>query len=111
MEMKRHVTLCYQAALSELPGITFYTEPSYGQSNYWLNAIFLENNDAEERDALLRLMHEHGIMGRALWELHHCTPMYAACPRMDLSVSECIVRQLVKLPSGARLGQVGDHHA
>ncbi|NGN98476.1 LegC family aminotransferase [Grimontia sp. S25] len=75
----------------------FVTEPSYAQSNYWLNAVICPDSDM--RDALLAGTNEAGVMTRPIWQLMHRLPMFADAPRGDLTQSEYIEAHLVNLPS------------
>nr|WP_086939815.1 LegC family aminotransferase [Thaumasiovibrio occultus] len=77
--------------------IRFVTEPSYAQSNYWLNAVICP--DSEMRDALLAGTNDAGVMTRPIWKLMHRLPMFANAPRGDLTQSEFIEAHLVNLPS------------
>ncbi|OLQ86147.1 aminotransferase DegT [Vibrio panuliri] len=77
--------------------IRFVTEPSYAQSNYWLNAVICP--DSEMRDALLSGTNDAGVMTRPIWKLMHRLPMFANAPRGDLTQSEFIEAHLVNLPS------------
>ncbi len=77
--------------------IRFVTEPSYAQSNYWLNAVICP--DSEMRDALLACTNDAGVMTRPIWKLMHRLPMFANALRGDLTQSEFIEAHLVNLPS------------
>lgn len=103
LNAKRKLAEKYQAALNHLPEITFITEPPHGKSNYWLNAILLDESLAPQRDKLIELFIQHKIMVRPLWKLQHTLPMYRDCPRMPLPISENIEKRLIKLPSSPRL--------
>jgi perosamine synthetase len=100
---KRLLAERYRRALADVPGVAFFMEPPFARSNYWLNALILDEAHAGERDALLERCNAAGLSTRPVWTLMHRLPMYAGCPRMDLSVVESIERRLVNLPSGAAL--------
>ncbi|MBU2490701.1 MAG: LegC family aminotransferase [Proteobacteria bacterium] len=100
---KRALALAYEAAFSGLPGVAFVQEPEGCQSNYWLNAILLAPDRATERDDILRLTNEHGLMTRPAWTLMPDLPMYRSCPSMELPVARDLVRRIVNLPSGPGL--------
>ncbi len=100
---KRVLAERYRRTLDGLPGVAAVAEPPFARSNYWLNALLLDEAHAHERDHLLRRCNEAGIVARPAWTLMHRLPMYAACPRMDLAVAESIERRLVNLPSGPGL--------
>ena len=101
---KRKLARRYAEALSGVAGGRWVEEPAGTSSNYWLNAILLDDDSGATRDALLQATHEVGLLTRPAWTLMHHLPMFAECPRDDLSVSESIERRLVNLPSSPVLG-------
>ena len=56
-----------------------------------------------QRDEILETTNASGFHTRPVWTPMHKLPMYAGCPRMDLSVVESLERRIVCLPSGPRL--------
>jgi len=102
---KRAVAKRYAAALKEVPGISFFEEPVFARSNYWLNAILLDADFANERDAVLAALNDAGIMARPIWNLMYTMPMFADCPRMDCLVAESIGKRLINIPSSVVLGE------
>jgi len=101
---KRALAHVYQQAFKDVPGVRFVTEPAGTTSNYWLNAIVLDDVSIERRDALLGALNDAGYMSRPVWTLMHRLPMYADCPRMALPVAERLEASIVNLPSSAKLG-------
>jgi perosamine synthetase len=100
---KRALAERYRDALAGLPGVSFVAEPPFARSNYWLNALLLDERHAGERERLLQRCNEQGLACRPAWTLMHHLPMYRDCPRMELPVAESIARRLVNLPSGVGL--------
>jgi perosamine synthetase len=100
---KRVLAERYRRALAGLPGLSFVAEPPFARSNYWLNALLLDEAQAGQRETLLERSNAAGLATRPAWALMQHLPMYADCPRMDLPVAESIERRLVNLPSGAGL--------
>jgi perosamine synthetase len=103
LERKRRLAAGYAQAFAGINGVRFLSEPQGTSSNYWLNAILLDNELAPYRDELLSALNEAGFMSRPVWTLMHRLPMYRACPRMDLDVAEQIEAQLINLPSSPGL--------
>ncbi|MEA2904190.1 MAG: hypothetical protein QOI12_1577 [Alphaproteobacteria bacterium] len=101
---KRALARRYADAFAGVRGVRVVEEPAGASSNYWLNAILLDDNTGAARDAVLHATHEAGFLTRPAWTLIHRLPMYRHHPRSDLSVSESIERRLVNLPSSAMLG-------
>ena len=103
LAQKRRLAARYAEAFADLEGVRFVTEPAFAQSNYWLNALLLDEAHASERDRLLAASNDQGIMTRPVWTLMSSLPMYQECPRMDLTVARSIERRLVNIPSSASL--------
>ena len=101
---KRMLADAYKHAFEPVPGVRFFSEPSFARSNYWLNAIMLDDENGASRDEVLQALNDDGLMARPVWTLMNQLPMYDACPAMDLSCAERIERRLVNLPSSASLG-------
>src|SRR5262249_167408 len=101
---KRLLTLRYIDAFAQLNGVTAIVEPAETLSNYWLNAILLEDDSGADRDAVLKATHAAGLLTRPAWTPMHRLAMFRDCPHGDLTVSESIARRLINLPSSAILG-------
>lgn len=101
VERKRALADRYSKAFARISGARLFTEPADCRSNYWLNAILLD--DAGQRQSVLEATNAAGIMTRPAWTLMHKLPMYADCPRMPLPVAEDLEARLINIPSGASL--------
>ena len=75
----------------------FVTEPENSFSNYWLNAILLE--DREERDLFLKYSNENRVMARPVWKLIPEVKMFKNNICEDISVAKRISECLVNIPS------------
>ncbi len=107
LQNKRALAGTYQREFTAVSGLRFFSEPMHAQSNYWLNALLLDDANGDKRDELLDLTNGSGIMTRPTWTLMHKLPMFKDCPRMDLSVAKNLERRLINIPSSASLG--GNH--
>lgn len=101
---KRALSEHYRQAFGNVPGIRFFLEPPNCRSNYWLNTLLLEEEYADQRDALLAATNDAGIMTRPAWTLMHKLSMFSSCPKMDLTVAESLGRRLINIPSSTSLG-------
>lgn len=101
IESKRRIAAEYAAFFKDIPGVKFFTEPEGCRSNYWLNAIILENR--EERDAFLEYSNDHGVMTRPVWELMNRLPMFENCENDGLANSIWLADRLVNIPSSPKL--------
>ncbi len=87
-------------AFCEEQNISFFKDREGEKSNYWLNAIILENR--EQRDAFLKESNESGVMTRPIWKLMNKLPMFKDCPKGDLSNAEWLEDRVVNIPSSVR---------
>lgn len=82
----------------------FLKEPSYAESNYWLNAIICKDLDARNR--VLKETNRSGVMTRPVWTLMHRLPMFKLALRGSLVTSEWAEQRLINLPSSPPGGQL-----
>lgn len=80
---------------------SFFKEPPEAKSNYWLNAITL--NDLQERDIFLSSSYENGIITRPIWRLMNKLNMYKNCFKGNLDNAEWIEQRVVNIPSSVRI--------
>jgi dTDP-4-amino-4,6-dideoxygalactose transaminase len=78
-------------------GIRMMLEPKGAQSNYWLNALVLENH--AEREAFLQFTNDRGVMTRPLWEPMHLLPMFKQCHHGPLENADWAMDRVVNIPS------------
>ena len=94
----------YQQAFASVQGVHIMAESPGCRSNYWLQALLIDESSANQRDAILAATNDLGLMTRPVWTLLHLLAPYRQCPRMDLPVAESLQRRLINLPSSAVLG-------
>ncbi len=100
---KRELFQLYRAALDVVEGVTLMAEPDQCQSNYWLQTLVLDPEQADQRDALLLATNNAGIMTRPAWTLMHELTPFKECPRMDLSLAHSLFQRLINIPSSSSL--------
>ena len=99
LRSKREVAEMYRAFFTGRE-MTFFTEPDQARSNYWLNAIILE--DRHQRDAFLEETNQAGIMTRPIWNLISDSRMYGSFQKDGLENSRWFEERVVNLPSSVR---------
>ena len=100
---KRSLFERYRAAFSGVRGARIVAEPERSRSNYWLQALLLDERMAGERDGILAATNDAGLMTRPSWILMHELRPYAECPSMELPVASSIASRLINLPSSPQL--------
>lgn len=83
--------------------VDFVKEPISTKSNYWLNAILLEN--IAERNQFLEVTNSNGVMTRPVWELMINLPMFKNCQSDKLDNSIWLADRLVNIPSSVRINK------
>lgn len=97
---KRLVQDRYRQFFKEL-GMNFFSEQPDCYSNYWLNALILDNRT--ERNAFLEYSNDHQVMTRPCWNLLNKLPMYKDSITTNLEDAEFLEERIVCLPSSARV--------
>lgn len=100
LEDKRDLADEYSKFFADLD-VPFLKAPEEAISNYWLNAIVLEND--KERDDFLACSNSAGVQTRPVWRLLSGLPMYARCISYQLEETEALAGRIVNIPSGVRL--------
>jgi perosamine synthetase len=103
LQDKRRLYETYARRFDGLTGLQLMKEPAGCTSNYWLQALLLDEDQAPLRDAVLTATNDAGYMTRPVWALMHRLPAFAACPRSPLRVAESIEARLINIPSSAGL--------
>jgi aminotransferase in exopolysaccharide biosynthesis len=102
---KRRLFGRYQSAFAGVSRARVVAEPAHCRSNYWLQAVLLDESVAPQRDTVLAATNDAGFMTRPVWTLMHRLLPYCDCPRMELPVAESLERRLINLPSSAFLAK------
>ncbi|MBS7198001.1 MAG: LegC family aminotransferase [Bacteroidales bacterium] len=101
VENKRDTALRYKAFFEGREGITFFTEPRDTYSNYWLNVVLLENQDAKQK--FLEYTNDNGVMTRPAWQLMNRLEMFKNCETDGLGNTYWLEERIVNIPSSVRL--------
>jgi aminotransferase in exopolysaccharide biosynthesis len=99
IDNKRETALKYKRFFSGTD-IVFFDEPKNCRSNFWLNAIMLQ--DKEKQIEFLTETNNSGVMTRPIWELMNRLPMFADCQCGYIENAEWFADRVVNIPSGVR---------
>jgi perosamine synthetase len=100
IENKRALAGRYRDFFSKR-NIHFIEEVEESRSNYWLNAVCLD--DRAERDRFLSCSNEQGVMTRPVWQLMNKLEMFHDCESGNLDNSEWLEDRVVNIPSSVRI--------
>ena len=81
--------------------IKFIEEPENSKSNYWLQAVLLEN--VKQRDDFLEFTNKNGVMTRPIWKLMNELEMFKDCQKTDLKNAKYLEERVVNIPSSVRI--------
>ncbi|MFJ7699426.1 LegC family aminotransferase [Lysinibacillus fusiformis] len=87
----------YEELVTNIDGVTLFTQPTNSDSNYWLQTLKLE--DSFNRDEVLSFLNEQGVMSRPIWQPMHELELYKHCPTMDLAVTNDLKKRIVNIAS------------
>jgi pyridoxal phosphate-dependent aminotransferase EpsN len=103
---RRRIFARYEAALRNLPGITFMPRASYGEGNGWLTCIIVDPvKFGASRHDLLRALEAANIEARPLWKPMHLQPVFAECTYRGGMIAERLFEQGLCLPSGSAMSE------
>jgi aminotransferase in exopolysaccharide biosynthesis len=100
IDNKRKTALAYKEFFSDTD-IVFFDEPKDCRSNFWLNAIIVQ--DKKKQIEFLTETNTNGIRTRPIWELMNKLPMFANCQCGSLENAEWFADRVVNIPSGFRI--------
>ena len=100
---KRRLHQAYSKRFADVQGVRLVQEPSGCLSNFWLQALLLDEAATDQRDAVLSATNAAGQMTRPVWTLMHRLAHFAHAPKAALPVAESLERRLINIPSSAGL--------
>jgi perosamine synthetase len=103
IDAKRRLAERYQREFAQVVGMQMFREPMGTASNYWLNALILDDANAGTRDDVLTALNDAGVMARPIWKPMSRLSIYEQSPRADLPVAESLEGRIINLPSSPKL--------
>jgi len=101
---RRRNRQAYEAALGELPGVTFAPIPADQEPNHWLTCLVVDPELlGVDREAIRSHLDADGIESRPLWKPMHQQPVFAHCRAYGRAVSDHLFTYGLCLPSGSSL--------
>ena len=99
LESKRALFHIYEDVFKDIDGINLYHEPKESISNYWLQALVLDEEEKHQLNYILKITNDLGIQTRPAWNLLNEMDAYQDCPSMELSQSISLRERLLNIPS------------
>ncbi len=98
VERKRVTAASYRDALSDVDGVTVFTEAPWTRSTYWMTSVLLDERRAPDLRALLRELNAEGIQARPLWRPLHRQPVFAGSQAYRIEVADRLYARGLSLP-------------
>lgn len=110
IQARRSVFKRYFTALSEVKGIEFMPEASYGLSTRWLTALTIDREKCRVSSGqIIDTLAEQNIEARPVWKPMHLQPLYNGydyyCHADGMSISDELFENGLCLPSGSNLSE------
>lgn len=96
IKIKREMAVKYADFFAK-QNIAFVLEPPEAKSNYWLNAIVLD--DLAQRNEFLQYTNANGVMTRPIWRMMSELAMFKHCQHDGLENSLWLEERVVNIPS------------
>lgn len=103
LNSKRKLFKHYQDAFQNISDIRLFVEPKDSHSNYWLQALLLDESVSNQKETILDTTNNAGLMTRPAWTILHKLEPFRDCPSAKLPVAESLERRIINLPSSAGL--------
>ncbi|MBF0219312.1 MAG: LegC family aminotransferase [Gammaproteobacteria bacterium] len=100
---KRELFKRYQTTFELVQGVTLMAEPAQCLSNYWLQTLLLDDEQAELHDQVLVATNDAGYMTRPSWKLMHELAPFMDCPCMELTMAQSLSQRLINIPSSVNV--------
>ena len=102
LKAKKTLFKSYLKVFKKIEGISLYKEPKNANSNYWLQAIIINNKNILKNE-VLKISHKKMIYMRPVWKLISDLKPYKKNIKMNLSGAKEIYNKTINLPSSQSL--------
>ncbi|NLE21471.1 MAG: aminotransferase class I/II-fold pyridoxal phosphate-dependent enzyme [Actinobacteria bacterium] len=100
---RRWVAEQYREAFADVPGVEFMPEAPWARSNRWLSAIRVRPVGGGDSRSLLRVLAEHRVEARPLWQPLHRSPAHGGTTDGGDWIADRLNREVLCLPSSPSL--------
>ena len=102
---KRELYSNYEKVLDPISGLKLFREPEYCESNYWLQTVFLDVDQAQNLKLILEQTNNSGLATRPTWRLMTELKPYQECPSMELVGAVSFSKRIFNIPSSSSLAK------
>lgn len=104
VQRRRDIFSRYVSRLSDLEGISFMPEATYGQGTRWLTVMMIDPEKNRSTPEVVRLALEaRNIEARPVWKPMHMQPVFSSARAIGGQVASRLYEQGLCLPSGTAM--------
>lgn len=109
IEKKKEIFTLYKEAFKEISQLEMAKEMDYGQSNYWLSIMTIDEKSEVRPKDIIEVLENNNIEARHIWKPMHMQPYYKEYKffnhndENEESVSEKVFRKGICLPSDTKM--------
>lgn len=109
IKKKKEIFTLYKEAFKEISQLKMAKEIDYGQSNYWLSIMIIDEKSEVRPKDIIEVLENNNIEARHIWKPMHMQPFYKKYKffnhnnQNEESVSEKVFRNGVCLPSDTKM--------
>ena len=103
INQKRIIHSNYLKSLSDFDQFRLITDPPWGESSHWLNAIILNRDDDENIDNLIHELRKVKVRANYFWKPLHLQKPYSNHLQANLKSLDDIQNKILVLPSSSNL--------
>ncbi len=103
LKKKRILFHKYNKNLKKIKYLNLFSEPKNTKSNYWLQTVILNTDSLKFRNYLIKNFIKKGYKVRPAWKLLHKLKHFKNFPKMNLSNSIKLEKNIINLPSSPDL--------
>lgn len=102
--VKRCIAADYKEAFEDIPGVVPMAEAPWAFSTYWMYTVLIHEREyGRDRRALLKLLEEHQIQARPLWQPLHRSKAHGRSQAYRVETADVLYKKVLGLPSSVGL--------
>ena len=109
IKKKKEIFTLYKEAFKEISQLKMAKEMDYGQSNYWLSIMTIDEKSEVEPKDIIEVLENNNIEARHIWKPMHMQPYYKEYKffnhndENEESISQKVFRNGICLPSDTKM--------
>ena len=106
LQEKKIIHQNYKNEFTNLKQCNLISDPPWGESSHWLNAILIKKSNSKDIEKLIQKLKAHKIRANYFWKPLHLQKPYKNNLQANLNSLNDIQQRILVLPSSAKLKKV-----